>query len=95
MSLTAKTTQYIKDKYPDALFFNNIIIQDDGDGPYVKYWFGEPIPTEEELTKQATDFVPPDQYPSVDAQLRLLYNDRKYGTDTFVAELDKFKDKIK
>lgn len=89
MSLTGKTISYIQNKFPNASFLKDIILQDDGDGPYVKYWFGQPVPTPEELNQEAADFIPPATYPTVDAQLRMIYNDMKNGTKTFVAEIDK------
>ena len=95
MSLTGKAIQYLQNKYPNISFIKDIILQDDGEGPYVKYWgLGDPQPTEEELNQEGEKpTVPVETYPTVDEQLGMLYNDMKYGTNTFVETIDKFKAK--
>lgn len=90
MSLTGQTIQYLQQKFPNASFMKDIILQDDGNGPYVKYWFGQPIPDEATLNAEAAKFVAPPNYPTVDAQLKMLYNDQKYGTHTFSDTIDAY-----
>ncbi len=49
MSLTGQAINYLQNQFPKASFLTDIILQDDGQGPYVKYWgVGSPQPTEEE-----------------------------------------------
>ncbi len=91
MSLTGKAIQYLKQQYPQASFIRDIILQDDGDGrgPYIKYWgVGSPKPTEEELNAAAESMSPKIQPPSVEEQLKLLYEDQKNNTKTFSARID-------
>lgn len=40
-------------KFPDADFFSDIILQDDGEGPYIKEWNIEGVtkPTKSDITK--------------------------------------------
>ena len=88
MSLTGRAIQYIREQFPNANFMKDIIIQNDGNGPYIKYWgFGEK-PSEEEVNLAAESVRTKVQPPSVEEQLRLLYEDQKNGTKTFSARID-------
>lgn len=92
MSLTGKAIKYLKTRFPNVDFLKDIILQDDGDGPYVKYWgIGEvPQLTEAQLNalgEQHSSRIP---FPSQEEQLNLLYQDMKNGTSTFVARLNAY-----
>lgn len=90
MSLTGEAIKYLKNQFPNASFLKDIILQDDGDGPYIKHWgIGSPKPTEQELNIAAASMVPKVQPPSIAEQLQLLYNDQKNGTKTFSERIDK------
>ena len=89
MSLTGKAINYLQQQYPNASFLKDIILQDDGQGPYIKYWgVGSPKPTEAELNAAVISMQPQSVYPTVDEQLILIYNDMKNGTKTFVNAID-------
>jgi len=46
----------IKLKYPDADFENEILVQDDGDGPYIKIWkLNAQKPTARDLSEWAVE----------------------------------------
>ncbi len=51
-------------KYPEADFFRDVIIQDDGEGPYIKEWnvINTITPTQEELTAWLNDVELQQQY---------------------------------
>lgn len=89
MSLTGRAINYLQQQFPNANFINDIILQDDGDGPYIRYWgIGSPKPTEEELNAAAESMVPKIQPPTIQEQLQLLYNDQKNNTKTFSKRID-------
>lgn len=90
MSLTGKAINYLQQQFPNADFLKDIILRDDGDGPYIYYWgFGEK-PSEEELNAAAESMQPKPVPPTIAEQLKLIYNDMKNNTKTFVEEMDKF-----
>ena len=90
MSLTGQAITYLKQRYPEIDFLRNVVLQDDGQGPYIKYWgLGSPKPTEQELNTAAESMVPKIQPPSIEEQLQLLYNDQKNNTKTFSERIDK------
>ncbi len=89
MSLTGDAIKYLQEQFPNASFFKDIILQDDGNGPYIKHWrLGSSKPTEEELNLAAQSMVPKMPKPSIEEQLHLLYNDQKNGTKTFSERID-------
>ena len=89
VSLTGKAIKYLQQQFPEADFLKDIILQDDGDGPYIKYWgIGLPQPTNEELNAAAESMTSKWEKPSLEEQLLLLYNDQKNGTKTFSARID-------
>ncbi len=90
MSLTGKAVSYLQQQFPTISFLNDIILQDDGEGPYIKYWgIGSPKPTEQELNEAAESMTIREAYPSIEEQLKLLYNDQKNDTKTFSSAIDK------
>jgi len=94
MSLTGAAINYLQQQYPDTAFLRDIILQDDGEGPYIKYWgVGGQKPTEEELNIAAESMRPKPVYPTIEEQLLMLYNDQKNGTKTFSEAIDEYKDK--
>ena len=91
MSLTGKAISYLRNTFPNVNFLKDIILQDDGDGPYIKYWgIGTPRPTEEEINAAAETMKPVPVYPNIEQQLILIYNDQKNGTKTFSQTIDKY-----
>ncbi len=89
MSLTGNALQYLKEQFPNASFLKDILLQDDGQGPYIKYWgVGTPKPTEDEINRAADSLVPKIQAPTIDEQLKLLYDDQKNNTKTFSTRID-------
>ena len=89
MSLTGESIKYLKEQFPNASFIKDIILQDDGNGPYIKHWgIGSPKPTESEINLAAASIVPKYGKPSIEEQLQLIYNDQKNGTKTFSARID-------
>jgi len=91
MSLTGKAINHLQQQYPNASFLKDIILQDDSDGrgPYIKYWgLGTPKPTEDELNQAAESMQPKLQPPSIEEQLKLLYEDQKNNTKTFSKRID-------
>jgi len=94
MSLTGQAIAYLQQKYPNAFILRNIVLQDDGQGPYVRFWnVGTPKPTEEEINIAAQSMLPDPIYPTVDDQLLMLYNDQKNNTKTFSAAIADYKAK--
>ena len=91
MSLTGKSIKQLQDRYPEASFLKDIILQDDGDGkgPYIKYWgLGGVPPTEAELNAAAISMEYKWKKPSIEEQLQLLYDDQKNNTKTFSQRID-------
>lgn len=92
MSLTGEAIRYLQLKFPDAIFLRDIVLRDDGNGPYIYYWgLGSPQPTEQELNQAAASMLPPPVYPTIEEQLLMIYNDKKNNTNTFVEAVDKYK----
>jgi hypothetical protein len=89
MSLTGEAIKYLQQTYPNADFLKDIILQDDGEGPYIKYWgIGSPKPTEEEINLASNSMVPKWDKPSIEERFQLLYNDQKNGTTTYSKRID-------
>lgn len=91
MSLTGEAINYLQKRFPNASFLKDIILQDDGNGPYIKSWgLSDPKPTEEELN--AAGQRPQDvvySFPTVEEGFKLLYDDMKNNTKTFIDRMDK------
>ena len=89
MSLTGRAINYLQRQYPNSSFLQDIILQDDGDGPYIRHWgVGTPKPTEEELDIAASSMVIKTPMPTTEEKLDMIYNDMKNGTQTFVRAVD-------
>lgn len=89
MSLTGEAVKYLQDKYPNSAMLGSIILQDDGEGPYIRYWgIGSPKPTEEEINIAAQSMIPKPKKPTVEESLELLYFDQKNGTKTYSEAVD-------
>ena len=89
MSLTGRAINYLQRQYPNSSFLDDIILQDDGGGPYIKHWgIGTPKPTEEELDIAALSMIVRPPIPTTEEKLDMLYNDMKNGTQTFVRAVD-------
>lgn len=77
-------------KFPNSNFRRDIIIQDDGHGPYIKEWnLPDPKPTQANLDQWAIDLDLPYRqqqavmqriYPSIADQLDMLYHDQQNKT---------------
>lgn len=94
MSLTGKAINYLQQQFPNADFIKDIVLQDDNDGrgPYIKYWgVGTPQPTEEELNAAAESMQPKLPKLTIEEQLELLYQDQKNNTKKFSAAIDAYK----
>jgi len=88
MSLTGQAINYLQQQYPNASFLKDIILQDDGQGPYIKYWGIGQKPTEAEINLAALTMIPKLAYPTIEEQLLCLYNDQKNNTKTLVARIE-------
>lgn len=91
MSLTGKAIKYLKKTYPNIDFLNNVILRDDGNGPYIFYWgIGQPQPTEAEINAAAESMQELPPMPSDHELLMLLYADKKAipPTNTFEEAID-------
>ena len=89
MSLTGKAIAYLKEQFPNVSFLKDIILQDDGNGPYIKYWgIGSSQPTEEEINQAAESMVEKVLPPTAEELFQLLYNDQKNNTKTFSERID-------
>lgn len=76
--------------FPGIKFLQDVVVQDDGEGPYIKYWSRpEPMPTPEQL--KAVDVSQPvPKKPSIEEQLALLYMDQIHGTKSFSEAIDRY-----
>ena len=81
---------------------NNIILQNDGDGDYIKTWSVDGLtqPTDSQLasydtagdtaeTNAGIDSTRRSQYGSWESQMEMIYKDQKDGTTTFKDHCDK------
>lgn len=82
-------------KFPDKDFTKDIIIQDDGKGPYIAKWNvpNVPKPTNQDLSQWATDLdlqyrqkvaVSKRIYPPIPEQLDMIYKDKINNTTVWV-----------
>ncbi len=93
--------QILKLKFPNASFLKDILLQDDGQGPYIKYWNLEhPLPTQKDLDQWALDFdlqyrqqqaVSQRVYPSIGDQLDMQFKDALNGTTTWIDTIEAVK----
>ena len=62
-------------KFPDASFLRDIILQDDGQGPYIEEWNikDSPQPTEKDLTQWAIELQSTYDLQKIDAARRAAY----------------------
>lgn len=92
MSLTANAIMYLQEQFPNASFIKDIILRDDGNGPYIYYWgIGSPKPSEEEINIAAQSMIIKQPFPSIEERLDMIYNDMKNGTKTYVEAIDQWK----
>lgn len=89
-------------KFPNANFLNDIIIQDDGKGPYIRAWNVQnvPMPTQQDikqweqelnLTYRQTQARKGRKYPSWQEQLDMQYHDKKNNTTTWIDTISAIK----
>jgi XkdW protein len=81
-------------KYPDINLLEDVILQDDGDGPNIKEWYlNTPMPTQEDLENWALEFdlqyrqkqaVRARVYPSIGDQFDMQYKDVINNTTIWV-----------
>lgn len=63
--------QSIKHLHPDIKFFVDVVLQDDGEGPYIKEWNRpEPQPTQAELDAAAVPASRAQRIASINAECR-------------------------
>lgn len=80
-------------KYPDIKFSIDVILADEGDGPFIREWKRvEPVPTQADLDQWKIEFDLPyrqkqaaeaRRYPSIQDQLDMQYKDKRDGTTTW------------
>lgn len=91
----------LKLKYSNVDFTKDIILQDDGQGVYIKEWnLPDALPTQKDLDAWAIEFdlqyrqnqaVAARQYDTVPNQLDMIYKDLKNNTKYWVASIDVIK----
>jgi len=91
----------LKLKYPELKFVNDITLQDDGQGPYIKEWNLEKTkPTEQDLDNWAVEFDLQYRqdlarqarvYPPINEQLDMQYHDSINGTTTWIDAVEAVK----
>lgn len=85
-----KLAELLKLKFPEYDFRKDILVQDDGQGPYIKEWnLDIPEPTQKDLNRWAEELdlkhrqqqaVLARRYPPIGDQLDMLYHDKINGT---------------
>ena len=102
-SLSTKIKLYCKaNSVSDVDFLNDVLLQDDGQGAYIKEWniSGVSKPTTEQLASYETagntaetnagiDATRRSQYGTWQEQMEMIYKDQKNGTTTFKDHCDK------
>lgn len=88
-------------KYPNDVTNGNIILQDDGNGVYIKEWnIVDPMPDQVTLNQWAVEVdlkhrqklaVAQRKYPTAPEQFDLLYHDLKNGTSNWVELVDQIR----
>lgn len=83
--------EILKLKFKSANFLGDIVLQDDGEGAYIKEWnLVDPIPTKEDLVKWGGELdleyrqllaVSQRVYPPIKDQLDMLYHDKVNNTN--------------
>lgn len=98
-------SEILKLKFTNIDFLNQVILRDEGAGPYIHKWdlsLG-PCPTDEDLAKWAIELAPVKEleavrelrrkaYPNIGDQLDALYKAMENGT---LPKVDGFYDQIK
>lgn len=90
-------------KFPTASLLSDIILQDDGSGPYIKEWnLDSPKPSDDQLAQWKIDLsldyqvmlvrqTRQENYPSIEVQLDMQYHDAINGTTTWVDMIQSIK----
>jgi len=88
-------------KYPNASFLKDILIFDDGNGPYIKEWnLDTPQPTKQDLNNWGIELDLKYRqelarrarvYPPLEVQLDMQYHDATEGTTTWVDSVEAVK----
>jgi hypothetical protein len=99
-------SEIIQLKFPDVDFFNQVQLQDDGQGPYIKKWDESlgPIPDQAMLDAWEIEVVPLKEaalvienrikeYASIEDQLDMMYKDKINNTNTWEAHITGVKTK--
>lgn len=99
-------TDILRFKYPGKLENNQIIVQDDGEGPYVSKWNMGSIakPTDSQIQAYVNDadyksnlaiynrINAPDGYGTVNDQIDMIYKDLRDGTQLWQQKIGNIKD---
>lgn len=96
-----KLNEVLNLKFKDELMNGAIVLQDDGNGVYIKKWdLEEAMPNAEELNQWAVELdlqyrqqqaVAARIYPAIGAQLDMLYHDHKNNTTIWVDTIEAIK----
>lgn len=82
-------------KFPDIDFERQVILQDDGQGVYIKEWNVDvPVPTQKDLDKWSTE-VKHKVYPSIQEQLDMIYHDKINNTTIWTDTITAIKNDVK
>lgn len=103
MILTEQDIKILQIKFSEANFLKDIVLQDDGQGSYIKKWsLSAPAPTRKDLDtwKQELDLQYRQQqavskriYPSINEQLDMQYHDLMNGTTVWKDTITQIKQK--
>ena len=96
-SLTTKIREYLKSNSVNSVVFNDdVILQDDGSGPYIKEWNIEGVakPTDEQLATYETT-ADDEEYNSSQIAKRIAeYGEWKDQLDEIYTDIDAWKTRI-
>ena len=96
-SLTSKIREYLKSNSVNSVVFNDdVILQDDGSGPYIKEWNIEGVakPTDEQLATYETT-ADDEEYNSSQIAKRIAeYGPWKDQLDEIYTDIDAWKTRI-
>lgn len=92
----------LKLKFPNADFWQDILLQDDGKGVYIKEWNMDsiPVPTQKDLEKWAIELdlayrqqkaIERRIYPTIQEQLDMQYRDKINNTTEWVDTITSIK----
>lgn len=94
-------TDILQLKFPDASYLKDIILQDDGQGVYIKEWnLKSPKPNKSTIARwqeelgleyRQKEAIRARKYPPIEVQLDMLYHDKIQGTDTWVEAIAQVK----